>query len=88
MVDSICLHFSFNFTVSHLLLYLTCIILVRSFFQAVANLKIAFDNGFDNYATVRADPDLALLVGDSDFDALMEKVDSQKGFNPFGFLKK
>eukprot|EP00544_Gedaniella_sp_CCMP2646_P005501 CAMPEP_0202481278 /NCGR_PEP_ID=MMETSP1361-20130828/922_1 /ASSEMBLY_ACC=CAM_ASM_000849 /TAXON_ID=210615 /ORGANISM="Staurosira complex sp., Strain CCMP2646" /LENGTH=153 /DNA_ID=CAMNT_0049108781 /DNA_START=342 /DNA_END=803 /DNA_ORIENTATION=- len=56
--------------------------------EAVANLKIAFDNGFDNYATVRADPDLALLVGDSDFDALMEKVDSQKGFNPFGFLKK
>lgn len=57
--------------------------------QAVANLKLAFDNGFDNYATVRSDPDLKILAGDAEFDALMEKVDSQRGgFNPFGFLKK
>ena len=56
--------------------------------QAVANLKLAFDNGFDNYATVRADPDLSMLEGVAEYEDLMEKVDSQKGFNPFGFLKK
>ena len=56
--------------------------------QAVANLKLAFDNGFDNYATVRADPDLGTLSNDPDFIDLMEKYDPQKGFNPFGFFKK
>ena len=66
----------------------TCVSFISTTIQAVANLKLAFDNGFDNYATVRADPDLSVLAGDAEFDALMEKVDSQKGFNPFGFLKK
>lgn len=56
--------------------------------QAVASLKLAFDNGFDNYATVRADPDLGTLADDNEFVYLMEKYDPQQGFNPFGFLKK
>jgi hypothetical protein len=49
---------------------------------------LAFENGFDNYATVRADPDLSTLQGDADFDDLMTIFDSNEGFNPFGFLKK
>jgi hypothetical protein len=51
---------------------------------------LAFENGFDNYATVRVDPDLITLKGDSGFDELMEKYESSSrgGFNPFDFLKK
>jgi hypothetical protein len=56
--------------------------------QAVANLQTAFDNGFDNYATVRGDPDLKPLQGTEEFEELMEQYDSQKGFNPFGLFGK
>ena len=54
--------------------------------EAVANLKKAFDYGFDNYATVRSDPDLANAQGTSEFNRLMDEVDPQRGFpfNPFG----
>jgi hypothetical protein len=49
---------------------------------------LAFENGFDNYATVKADPDLRTLEGNADFDDLMTKFDSKGGFNPFGFFEK
>ena len=52
--------------------------------ESVANLKKAFEYGFDNYATVRADPDLGNVQASSDFERLMEEVDPRKGFNPFG----
>lgn len=57
--------------------------------ESVANLKMAFDVGFDNYATVRADPDLSAVHGTADFDNLMETYDPRKGFsNPFAFFGK
>jgi hypothetical protein len=54
----------------------------------VANLAKAFENGFDNYATVRGDPDLDPIKGTTDFENLMDAYDSSKGFNPFGFFGK
>mmetsp|Transcript_35702 Transcript_35702/g.73002 ORF Transcript_35702/g.73002 Transcript_35702/m.73002 type:complete len:215 (+) Transcript_35702:101-745(+) len=43
--------------------------------DAVNNLQNAFEYGFDNFATVRADPDLGNLEGTREFDALMKKWD-------------
>jgi hypothetical protein len=43
--------------------------------DAVNNLQKAFEYGFDNFATVRADPDLGNLEGTREFDALMKKWD-------------
>lgn len=54
--------------------------------ESVANLKKAFEFGFDNYATVRADPDLGNVQGTSDFERLMDEVDPK--FNPFGVFGK
>mmetsp|Transcript_28343 Transcript_28343/g.39861 ORF Transcript_28343/g.39861 Transcript_28343/m.39861 type:complete len:210 (+) Transcript_28343:116-745(+) len=55
--------------------------------EAVGNLKKCFDCGFDNYATVRGDPDLSNLQGTYEFNDLMEEYDgSSGGFNPFGFF--
>lgn len=55
--------------------------------ESVGNIKMAFDSGFDNYATVRADPDLSAVHGTAEFDSLMENYDKKKGFpNPFSFL--
>lgn len=56
--------------------------------QSVANLKKAFDYGFDNYATVRADPDLSNVQSTKDFERLMDQYDPKKGFNPFGVFGK
>eukprot|EP00980_Cylindrotheca_fusiformis_P024739 scaffold12369_cov97-Cylindrotheca_fusiformis.AAC.5 len=56
--------------------------------ESVANLAKAFENGFDNYATVRGDPDLDPIKTSSDFEQLMETYDSKNGFNPFGFFGK
>jgi len=47
-------------------------------------LEQAFKYGFDNYATVRADPDLDSVQGTPEFDNLMERFD-KKGF--FGLFK-
>jgi hypothetical protein len=55
--------------------------------QACANLEMAFSNGFDNFATVRGDPDLRAIHESPTFQDLMEKYDSKKGFNPFGLFK-
>ncbi len=45
--------------------------------EAIGNLQKAFEYGFDNYATVRADPDLLNLDGVVEFERLMnEKVDN------------
>ena len=46
--------------------------------EAIINLQKAFEYGFDNYATVRADPDLANLDGVIEFERLMENVDKGK----------
>ena len=54
--------------------------------DAVQSLKSAFENGFDNYSTVRADPDLDPIKGTSEFEQMMEKVEPKKGFNPFGLF--
>mmetsp|Transcript_4358 Transcript_4358/g.7300 ORF Transcript_4358/g.7300 Transcript_4358/m.7300 type:complete len:209 (-) Transcript_4358:222-848(-) len=56
--------------------------------ESVANLLKAFECGFDNFSTVRGDPDLKPVQGTVEFDDLMEQYDSQKGFNPFGLFKK
>jgi hypothetical protein len=56
--------------------------------EAVANLKLAFENGFDNYATVRGDPDLKPLQGTAEFEELLDQYDRGKGFNPFGLFSK
>lgn len=49
------------------------------------SLERAFNVGFDNYETVRADPDLEAVHGTDEFEALMEKYNPKKGF--FGFFK-
>jgi hypothetical protein len=54
--------------------------------EAVAALQTAFDAGFDNYATVRSDPDLTPLQNSPDFIQMMDQLDPRKGFNPFGFF--
>lgn len=47
--------------------------------EAILNLQKAFEYGFDNYDTVRADPDLMNnLDGVVEFERLMEKVDPMK----------
>jgi len=56
--------------------------------QACASLRVAFEAGFDNYATVRSDPDLAVLVGNPDFEAVMKDFEGPTGFNPFGLFQK
>ena len=56
--------------------------------QSCQNLEQAFQSGFDNFDTVRADPDLSDVHGTLEFDTLMEKWDPKRGFNPFGFFKK
>lgn len=55
--------------------------------ESVANLKKAFEYGFDNYATVRADPDLESVQGSTEFERLMEEVDPRR-FNPFKVFGK
>jgi len=56
--------------------------------ESVANLKKAFDYGFDNYATVRADPDLSNVHSTKEFERLMEEYDPKKGFSMFGVFGK
>ena len=55
--------------------------------ESVNNLRKAFENGFDNYATVRADPDLEKVRQSKEFERLMEEYDPQRGFNPFGVFR-
>lgn len=55
--------------------------------EALSALEAAFVNGFDNFATVRADPDLDPVKNAPEFTSLMEKYEPKnKGFNPFGFF--
>lgn len=57
--------------------------------ESVASLKKAFDNGFDNYATVRADPDLSAIHDATEFQDLMNSYDKNNGFpNPFSIFGK
>lgn len=58
-----------------------------SLIQSIANLAKAFENGFDNYSTVRGDPDLDPIKREADFEKLMDAYET-KGFNPFGFFGK
>jgi hypothetical protein len=53
--------------------------------EAIVNLQTAFENGFDNFATVRSDPDLDPIRGEKEFANLMSTYEP-KGFNPFGKL--
>lgn len=46
--------------------------------DSCGSLEQAFKYGFDNYATVRADPDLSSVHGTPEFDNLMERFDSKK----------
>lgn len=55
--------------------------------ESIANLQKSFENGFNNYSTVRGDPDLDAIKEEGDYKKLMDTYDS-KGFNPFGFLSK
>ena len=54
--------------------------------ESIANLKLAFDCGFDNYATVRSDPDLADVQSTPEFDNLMHQYDKRfrNPLNMFG----
>jgi hypothetical protein len=55
--------------------------------EAVAALQVAFENGFDNFATVKQDPDLNPIKGTPAFETLMDKYEPKtKGFNPFGLF--
>ena len=54
--------------------------------ESIQSLETAFKAGFDNYATVRGDPDLDPIKKEKDFEALMEKYEPKKGFNPFGLF--
>lgn len=53
--------------------------------EAVRSLENAFRAGFDNYATCRADPDLAAVQRTKEFEVLMETYDPKKGF-PFSLF--
>lgn len=53
--------------------------------QSIFNLQKSFENGFNNFATVRGDPDLDPVKDQADYKKLMNAYDA-KGFNPFGFL--
>lgn len=55
--------------------------------ESVASLQASFDSGFDNFATVRSDPDLDPIKETKVFVELMEKYEPKKGFNPFGLFK-
>lgn len=55
--------------------------------EAVVNLQKSFENGFNNFSTVRGDPDLQAINGSTEFEDLMEVYDPKK-FNPFGMFKK
>ena len=41
--------------------------------ESINSLEMAFQAGFDNYATVRGDPDLDPIKKEKDFEKLMEK---------------
>lgn len=54
--------------------------------ESIVNLRQAFAYGFDNYAAVRGDPDLASVRATAEFGRLMEEVEPK--FNPFGMFGK
>jgi len=56
--------------------------------ESVVNLEKAFQNGFDNYSTVRGDPDLDSIKQSRDYKMLMDTYDGKGGFNPFGIFSK
>lgn len=53
--------------------------------ECCSSLENAFISGFDNYETVRADPDLSSVHDAMEFENLMEQYDSKRGI--FGFFK-
>lgn len=55
--------------------------------NAVNALQLAFENGFDNFATVKVDPDLDPIKSSASYEGLMAKYEPKsKGFNPFGIF--
>mmetsp|Transcript_37672 Transcript_37672/g.57408 ORF Transcript_37672/g.57408 Transcript_37672/m.57408 type:complete len:196 (-) Transcript_37672:262-849(-) len=55
--------------------------------ESVNNLQLAFQAGFDNYATVRVDPDLQGISGTPEFEDMMSQYE-RKFPNPFGLFGK
>mmetsp|Transcript_9851 Transcript_9851/g.13936 ORF Transcript_9851/g.13936 Transcript_9851/m.13936 type:complete len:223 (+) Transcript_9851:108-776(+) len=49
--------------------------------ESIGNLEKAFSCGFDNFATVRADPDLSELRDLPEYVELMEKYDPNRGLS-------
>jgi len=57
--------------------------------ESIVDLEKAFQNGFDNYSTVRGDPDLDPIKKSRDYEKLMDTYDGKGGgFNPFGLFSK
>lgn len=57
--------------------------------QALNSLAKSFESGFDNFGTVRADPDLDPVKSNPGYEALLERYEPKsKGFNPFGLFGK
>lgn len=55
--------------------------------ESIFALQTAFENGFDNFSTVRGDPDLDPVKEEKEFEKLMEAYEPKKGgFNPFGLF--
>lgn len=54
--------------------------------ESINALKTALENGFDNYAIIRSDPDLDPIKETKEFEKLMDSFEPSKGFNPFGFF--
>ncbi|KAL7566041.1 hypothetical protein ACA910_011055 [Epithemia clementina (nom. ined.)] len=54
--------------------------------ESLAALESAFKAGFDNFGTVRGDPDLDPIKKEKGFEKLMEQYEPKKGFNPFGLF--
>jgi hypothetical protein len=55
--------------------------------EALEALRTALKAGFDNFATLRSDPDLAPLQSEAGWTRLLEEYEPKKGFNPFRFLQ-
>jgi len=67
------------------LLYCVCIFCSNYPVSFLIYSPLALEFGFDNYATVRSDPDLADVHKTPEFDNLMDKYD-KRFRNPLGIF--
>jgi len=61
--------------------------------ESVASLRSAFRSGFDDWKTVRTDPDMESVRGTPEYEALLQEVDPKFNFpnsfpNPFTLFGK